>query len=361
MFTLKLPAQAKNQPLHECVKEAVVGAIDAGYFKPGERICSTKELSRQLSVSVVTAHRAMQELVSNGVLDRKQGLGTFVVDQQLRDSRQNRLSRIGLVFHRESMIGDYYHGQIMEGLRQAANLHNAEMTILHFDSELTDHHSAYIYVNPTESELAYFGSRIEKSTPCIVVAAPSKQSNVVSIDVDNCDISQQAVEHLYQMGHRKIFYVGGTNRLSNNHDRYVGFKRACESLGLEVISQNVYEASGSRLDRQEKISLSTIFASQNRPTAVFAAGYYFALDVYEIAMTIGLEMPRDLSVVGVDDPPSAMYLSPTLTTLRQPLVEVGHAALSGLMNCISNGKEGHTDRILRSELVIRQSSAPPRR
>ncbi|QQE12070.1 GntR family transcriptional regulator [Planctomycetota bacterium] len=359
MHQLKLPTQSKNQPLHECVKEAVVEAIKEGLFKPGERICSTKELSRQLSVSVVTAHRAMQELVTHGVLDRKQGLGTFVVDQRDREKKKNRLSKIGLVFHRESMIGDYFHSQIMDGLRQAANLLNAELTMLHFDSEMMGSNDAFVFVNPTVSELSYFCSRIDKNTPGIVVAAKADSLKIPSIDVDNADMAHQAVEHLYQMGHRSIAYVGGTHRLSNNNDRYSGFVDACKKFGIEMNDRFLHEAAGARLDRQEKIGLSTVFASANRPTAVFAAGYYFALDVYETAITLGLEIPKDLSVVGVDDPPSAMYLSPTLTTLRQPLVEVGHAALSSLIEILRNNLAMRQSQVLRADLVIRQSSAPP--
>ena len=371
MFQLKLPVQKKNQPLHECVRDAVVEAINSGFFKPGERICSTKELSRQLSVSVVTAHRAMQELVTCGILDRKQGLGTFVVDKKNSEKKKNTLSRIGLVFHRESMISDFFHSQIMDGLRQAANLHHAELTMLHFDSEITDNNQAFVFINPTEKELEYFCSRANTDLPGIVVAAKAEQFKMPAIDVDNRDMAFQAIEHLYLMGHRSIAYVGGTNRLSNNYDRYIGFKDACQKFGIEIHERNLHEANGARLDRQEKIALSTVFASSNRPTAVFAAGYYFALDVYEIAITLGLEIPKDISIVGVDDPPSAMYLSPTLTTLRQPLVEVGHAALSTLVEIVRSGSatpptsdysaglQTRADRMLRAELVIRQSSAPP--
>ncbi|QDU34015.1 Arabinose metabolism transcriptional repressor [Poriferisphaera corsica] len=359
MHQLKLPVQNKNQPLHECVKEAVVEAINEGVFKPGERICSTKELSRQLSVSVVTAHRAMQELVTYGVLDRKQGLGTFVVDKLDQEKRKKRLSKIGLVFHRESMIGDYFHSQIVDGLRQAANLLNAELTMLHFDSEMMGSNDAFVFVNPTANELDYFCSRLDKGTNGVVVAAKGETLKLPAIDVDNVDMAYQAVEHLYQLGHRSIAYVGGTHRLSNNADRYAGFRKACEQFGIEVNDRFMLEANGARLDRNEKISLSTVFASSNRPTAVFAAGYYFVLDVYETAITLGLEIPKDLSVVGVDDPPSAMYLSPTLTTLRQPLVEVGHAALSSLIDMLRNDASVKPNQLLRAELVIRQSSGPP--
>src|SRR5947208_11278713 len=105
-----------GRPLYASVKEALREAIDKGLFVPGEQMPSTKELSQQLSVSLVTAHRALQELVSNGILQRSQGKGTFV--HQRYFDRKNTISdtRLGLVFHAEASLADYYHSQVLEGV-----------------------------------------------------------------------------------------------------------------------------------------------------------------------------------------------------------------------------------------------------
>ena len=94
-----------------------------------------------------------------------------------------------------------------------------------------------------------------------------------------------------------------------------------------------------------------------RPTAIFAAGFYFALDCYGAAATVGLRIPDDISIVGVDDPPSAMHLSPPLTTLRQPLMQLGHAAITALHELIQRNSPDVVTRTLWAELVIRRSSA----
>src|SRR3954452_25305049 len=109
-----------GQPLYQTVKEALCAAIDAGTFAPGEQMPNTKQLSEQLGVSLVTAHRALQELVTNGVLERSQGRGTFVHHRYFERRRVAAATRLGLLFHREASLGDYYHGQILNGVHQAA-------------------------------------------------------------------------------------------------------------------------------------------------------------------------------------------------------------------------------------------------
>jgi DNA-binding LacI/PurR family transcriptional regulator len=93
---------------------------------------------------------------------------------------------------------------------------------------------------------------------------------------------------------------------------------------------------------------------------VFAAGYYFALDVYAAAQTAGLRIGEELSVVGVDDPPSAGFLNPPLTTLRQPLLQMGHNAVTALVETCRNAGAEATRRMLRPELVIRRSTGARR-
>ena len=128
--------------------------------------------------------------------------------------------------------------------------------------------------------------------------------------------------------------------------------------GLPVPEANVIKGRHWQLEDKERMGLIRILSTAGRPTAIFAAGYSFALDVYTAASTIGLRMPTQLSVVGVDDPQSAPHLSPSLTTLRQPLVQLGHAAINALVGRIQKlPGETAAPRMLCAELIIRRSSA----
>ncbi len=346
----------RGRPLYESVKSSLIRAIDAGHFPPGQRMPSTKELSKQMSVSLVTAHRALQELVTVGVLERAQGRGTYVVDRADRPTLRRRL---GLMLHREASLADYYHSQILEGMRQAAREHGAELHILHFETGQKPGCEGYLFLNPLPEEIGQVLSRTGTKTAALVVGARSPLANVPSVDVDNVELAAEAVEHLYHLGHRRIGYVGGAEQLSNSRDRHEGFRRVCKRLGLPIDTRYEVEAAGWRLSAQEKLRLSRLLSGSAAPTAVFAGGYYLALDVYEIAGTIGRPIPRALSVVGVDDPPSAAHLSPALTTLRQPLVHLGHTAVALMSEALAGG-EPVRGQALRPELIIRQSSGAPR-
>ena len=103
----------------------------------------------------------------------------------------------------------------------------------------------------------------------------------------------------------------------------------------------------------------TLLRSEHRPTAIFAAGYYFGLNTYTAALRAGLVIPDDLSVVSVDDPPSAAHLSPALTTMRQPLGEVGSRAIDEIYDQCRAGRVRETHHTLPARLVVRGSTAPP--
>src|SRR4051812_28676041 len=145
---LKAIVPQPGRPLYITARDAVREAIDAGLYTPGEQMPSTKELSEQLSVSLVTAHRALQELVNNGVLQRSQGKGTFV-HQRYFDRKQTVAStRVGLFLHNEASIADFYHGNVMEGVRQAAHHLAVDLILLPFGEDIRNECNGYLYVNP---------------------------------------------------------------------------------------------------------------------------------------------------------------------------------------------------------------------
>ena len=322
-----------GRPLYLTVRDAVRTAINDGMFPPGKQMPSTKLLSEQMSVSLVTAHRAMRELVSLGVLQRVQGKGTYVHQGYFEKTREVSLFRVGLVFHREASIADYYHGQVLEGVRQAANELAVDLMLLRFGEDLRNECDGLLYVNPLSEQLEAIAAESRRQ-PSFVVGVRSQNKNIFSIDVDNVDIGRQAAMHLIGLGHRNIAYVGGADQVSNSVDRWTGFLQVMKEQGLPIPESSIIKARSWQLDEKERMALVRMLSGVNRPTAIFAAGYSFALDVYTAASTTGLRLPNDLSLVGVDDPASAPHLSPALTTLRQPLVQLGHSAVNALVGRI---------------------------
>lgn len=360
------PVQAQpGKPLYLAAKDRIREAIDGGMFAPGEQMPSTKELSEQLEISLVTAHRALQELVNAGILQRSQGKGTFIHQAYLEGRRTVSESRIGLVFHPETSLADFYYAQVIEGVRQAAQSMNVDLVILRFEEDVRKECNGFLYINPRRAEAdgqmngnGNGNGHGKRRLPSVVVSARSDSPTVCSVDVDNTQLAVHAVNHLLGQGHAQIGFVGGTEEISNNRDRWQGYNAALAERRITPKPQWILKGSGARLSDRERNELIRLLSSPQRPTAIFAAGYSFALDVYAAAQTIGLKIGEEISVVGVDDPPSAAYLSPPLTTMRQPLVELGHSALTALVGRIRNESNPSQSRLLQADLVIRRSSAP---
>lgn len=349
-----------GRPLYQTVKETIRRAIDTGVFKPGEQMPSTHDLSQQLEVSLVTAHRALQELVTGGVLQRAQGRGTFVHERYHDKTRAPSQHRVGLVFHGEASLADLFHSELLEGVRRGADEGAVDLIHLRHGDDVRNECNGYLFVNPCASQLATVAQRATKRHPVLVVGARAAVRNVACHDVDNVHVARTAVEHLAKLGHRRIAYVGPPEKLSNARDRWLGFSEACPELGIEPDAQHVLKGASWRLDQKEQNALLRMLSGPRRPTAIFAAGYHFALDVYTAAATVGLRIPNDLSVVGVDDPESAPHLFPPLTTLRQPLLELGRGAVAALCEQMRNESPPRDSKLVKAELIERGSTAPLR-
>ncbi len=349
-------------PLYVLAREAIKEAVDAGRLQPGTQLPSTKALSEQLGVSLVTVHRALQELVASGVLRRGQGRGTFVHERynERRDSATG--TRLGIVFHGECSLADSFHGQLFEGVRQEATDRGIDLVLLRFGEDWRRECSGYLYVNPLPDQLEQpprFMTRSRSGTsrqePIVVLGARFDRPGVGWIDTDNVEIGRIAARHLAERGARSLLYLGDGSDLSNSRDRWTGFTSACLEAGLPFDpDHDAIRIEDWRLNSAAERVLRERLAVDS-DVAVFAAGYYFALGAYKVAADLGLRVGEDLAVLGVDDPPSAAYLSPGLSTVAQPLIEVGRRAVREMMNVIENPSEPsrHT---LAPELIVREST-----
>jgi len=164
-----------------------------------------------------------------------------------------------------------------------------------------------------------------------------------------------ATDHLISLGHRRIGFVAGRPELWCSRARLDGYRAGLETAGLDVDSDLVvpgefdYE-SGFRAGEH-------LFGLADPPTAVFAASDQMTLGVYEALRRRGLRVPADVSVIGFDDLPEARWASPPLTTVRQPLADMGRLAVRTVHRLV-RGEAIESPRVeLATELVVRDSTA----
>lgn len=166
----------------------------------------------------------------------------------------------------------------------------------------------------------------------------------------------EAVQHLLDLGHRRIAYVGSSVMASG---RYRGYVDALEAAGIELDSELVVVGP---LDRAAGFAaLERLLDVCDRPTAVFAANDAVALGVLQAAHELQLDVPGRLSVVGYDNVDLAAHSVPPLTTVAQPMADMGHTAIDLLMTRLRGKNRGQSPQevVLTGALVVRESTGAP--
>jgi LacI family transcriptional regulator len=194
----------------------------------------------------------------------------------------------------------------------------------------------------------------------LVLFDPSSDSAtaVPSIGTTDWAGGYSAANHLAELGHRRIGVLAGTGDYRYGSDRVDGFRAGLEQAGIALPDDLVDAAEWSR-ESAEAVAERMLSAAA-RPTAVFACSDEMALGVYRAARTLGLGVPDDVSVIGFDDLPESAWITPSLTTVRQPIEEMAVAAMRKLLRLREGMPFGSSREELSTELVVRGSTATAR-
>jgi LacI family transcriptional regulator len=183
------------------------------------------------------------------------------------------------------------------------------------------------------------------------------RSRIVSVGSTNFTGGVTATQHLLDLGHRRIAYIGGTATAACNRARMHGYRSAMEAAGAPI--SEGYLRNGRFRYSDGVTEGAALLALEPPPTAIFAANDETALGVLEAARTKGLRVPEDLSVVGFDDTEVARVASPALTTVAQPLRRMGAVAMRTALKLAAGERVDSHHVELATELVVRDSTAPP--
>jgi len=182
------------------------------------------------------------------------------------------------------------------------------------------------------------------------------RTSTPSIGATNWAGAYEATKHLLSLGHRRIDYIGGPPRAGCDVVRAHGWAAAMAEAGIRVDLEGV--PRGAYTFEHGLESALALLSSGNAPTAIFAGSDISAMGVLEAARQLGVTVPDQLSVVGFDDTIVARTSTPPLTTVHQPIADIGRAAVSTLLR-LSNGENLATKRVeLSTHLVVRSSTAP---
>ena len=206
-----------------------------------------------------------------------------------------------------------------------------------------------VLVTPTVVDVQY-------GAPVVAVDPHTGSSGFPTVDADSLRGARLATEHLLNLGHRRIAMLAGRADLQSAKLREQGYRDALAAAGVPFVDSLVrvggYDADLSMLAAHE------LLTRPQRPTAVFAGNDVSALATIEVARTLGLRVPEDLSVVGFDNIPESALCTPPLTTVNQPIRTMGERAVELLIRLIREQPVEQTHLTLATELIVRGSTGP---
>ncbi|MDP2653935.1 MAG: substrate-binding domain-containing protein [Candidatus Omnitrophota bacterium] len=264
----------------------------------------------------------------------------------------------------EDIFHSFYAGEIIKGVSLAAS--RLKIDILIHITDRFDHRSWLnssllepkyidgIIFADIDNDLSVVRRVISKKIPTMVLNNAIDEP-VNCIAIDNREVTHKIVEHLVKLGHTRIATIAGDMSTQAGQMRLEGFKEALAKRELDVPKS--YITYGDFLRTPARIAATKLLALKERPTAVFAASDVMALELMDVARSQGLRVPEDLSVVGFDDNPLIMNSPVPLTTVFQPIVEMGRLGAENLKKICLGDAKLPVKLTLAAKLVTRKSTA----
>ncbi len=201
------------------------------------------------------------------------------------------------------------------------------------------------------------------SVPVVTVSGHNQVKGVTNIVLDHVRAAEVALKHLAQLGHRDIAFIKGQEFSSDTAVRWANIEKAARQYGLEISPALVSQLEGDSPSPELGYNATRKLLASRKPfTALFAFNDISAMGAIRALREAKLQVPQDVSVVGFDDIQSAAYQNPALTTVRQPLRDMGRIAAETLLSRIRTNGTGSQggETIVEPQLIIRETTCRPK-
>lgn len=331
-------------------------------------MANVKQVAEAAAVSVATVSRV---ITGSGFVSPELKARVYSAMETLdyrpsllaRSLRTRQTSTIGVLI---PQIDHPFFGILTFGIEKAL-FEKGYRCFVCSTEESTDKEDAYIdallaqqvtgfIIVPTTSAEEGVRKLLQKSLPVVLMDRDLANVAVDRVSSDNFSGAYEVALHLIELGHRRVSVIGtsGTSRAIS--DRIAGIKKAfneipgAHELRIHFQKPLAQFAAGYELSKQ-------ILQAAPRPTAILALTDLIAVGVLHASYELGLSVPRDLSVTGFDDIPLATYVLPALTTVSQPLHELGRVAAQQMLDKVANPYRPPQQVVLPTHLVVRHSTA----
>lgn len=330
-----------------------------------------KDIAAQAGVSVMTVSKVMRDApdISAATKVRVRALAEqmgYTPDSVAQGLRNKTTKLLGLVisavtnpvFARVVMAIEEQAHQLGYDviLAQSLNQSEREQAVIR---RMLSRRVDGLFITPVyrlEQTAPIYDELLKRGTPTVLLGhrAPFC-SSFVNVETDDVTASFDATRHLLELGHKRIAFFAGPNAAPSSQERLEGYRRALREAGIELDERLIFHAGGT-IEEGEKAALQLL---QEAPgaTAVQAVNDLVAIGAANVFLGQGLKIPDDLSLVGFGNVLISEHFRVPLTTIRQPKLRLGTAAMDSMMKLLG-GTRPSTKR-LSGEIVIRQSSGVP--
>ncbi|MCL6460106.1 MAG: GntR family transcriptional regulator [Gorillibacterium sp.] len=352
-----------SSPKYQLVKDYIVAKIDNSELSADDRISSETELAKMLDVSSITVRRALTDLVNEGIIYRIRGKGSFVASQSsVVDKKASNLVVFilsGLELHDSSYL------RIMKGVRSFLSKHNCRLVIEFVENDFeqerelvlqlmqSEIRGLLIYSSDPSAAKSYLDESRRRSIPLVMLDRFPPGYPVSCVTCNNHDGAYEAVEYLIAQGHRRIGFAAFDFHLSPEIERYNGYLNAMAGASLPIDDERLY------LEKELDYEQLAAQIRSGELTALFCVNDKRAIEVMDRLLAKGIRIPEQCSLMGFDDFESSKFAKVALSTVKQHFEVLGYEAAKLLFDVINASSHYYKKIMLPTDLVIRETVAPP--
>jgi LacI family transcriptional regulator len=328
-----------------------------------EEIARLADVSRSTVSRVLNNHPSVRPHVRERVLEvmRAQEYTPNAAARSLASSRSRVLS---VVIPRSAaqIFTDSFFALALQGISEACvgagyfvmlSMVTAEHEESFYNQVLRGQHFDGMIMLSSDIDDPLLPRLIRDRLPLVLIGQHPYLEGIVSVDVENREGARLAVEHLIGLGHRRIATICGPLVMTAGLARRDGYKQALLAAGIPISAD--LQAEGDFTQEGGYAAMQRLLALGSRPSAVFVASDTMAMGALRALSEAGLRVPADMAVVSFDDLPAAAYANPPLTTVRQPISELGATAVRVLIEQIESADTAPSLVRLPTTLVVRAS------
>ena len=326
-----------------------------------------RDVARLAGVSSATVSRALERPAMVGEATRQRVLAAversrYVPNAQARKLRRQQADAVILLVRD---IANPFYLDIFRGVEAVASAAGLDLLMGNASDDVARirHHFRMVRERHADGLVLMTGKLPEADAmagvPVVAALEYFPGLALPTVRIDNAGAGAQAVRHLIGLGHRRVAHVTGPLAGVMSVERMAGWRRGMRAAGLPAGDELV--ARGDFTIPSGHRAVAALFARRPYPTAVFCSSDTMAFGVVNELRARGLEVPRDVSVVGFDDLVLAGDFHPSITTIRQPCFEIGRTAMRLLVDLIGGQPAPRRHVVMPTELVVRGSTAAPRR